>query len=225
MNRFPLTKSSFSYNARKNQLRLLFSSNINFQDFSPEQEADRLMLLKKENYFRPFEFMARDYNYQVRLKDLLKGIDNLKASIKIPPVNILQQREINLDDIKNVHKIMLSDIPVETYGFEDDDIQNVGEFWKVGVVANDVHETVYLYLEEVPPLMKRFIQFRDEYIIIMIFTLLLLHYVYFQPFFIFIHLLMVMGMLVVQLWHIILSTVAIHLLFFNIMQHGVAKHD
>ncbi|RGB23047.1 fido domain-containing protein [Rhizophagus diaphanus] len=268
MNRFPLTKSAFTYGAHKNQLCLLFSSNKNFQDFSPEQEAERLMLFKKiyaplyefnkspgltellesgklwENYFRPFEFMARDYNYQVRVKDLLEGIDNLKASIKISPVNILQrittsfshsscaiegnklalvetqgiwkslnkncdldrflknwempfpapkslsdkpenevmeirnhllaiyfinnlaklEREINLDDIKDVHKIMLRDMPVGSYGFEDDDIQNIGEFRKVGVVAGDVHETVYPYPEEVSALMKRFIQFRNKYI-------------------------------------------------------------
>ncbi|CAG8463002.1 8988_t:CDS:2 [Funneliformis caledonium] len=59
---------------------------------------------------------------------------------------------------------MLSDIPVETYGFEDDNIQNIEEFWKAGIVADDIHKTVYLYPEEVPPLMKRFIQFHDEYI-------------------------------------------------------------
>ncbi|RGB24003.1 hypothetical protein C1646_773698 [Rhizophagus diaphanus] len=247
MNRFPLTKSAFTYGTRKNQLHLLFLSNKNFQDFSPEQEAERLMLLKKiyaplyefnkgpgltellesgklwENYFRPFEFMAWDYNYQVKVKDLLEGIDNLKASIKISPVNILQritasfshsscaiegnklplvetreiwkllnkncdldhflknwrmpfpapkslsdkpenEREINLDDIKDVHKIMLRDMPVGSYGFEDNDIQNVGEFRKVGVMASDVYETVYPYPEEVLALMKRFIQFRNEYI-------------------------------------------------------------
>lgn len=53
------------------------------------------------------------------------------------------EHEINLDDIKDVHKFMLRDIPVESDGFEDDDIQNVGEFRKAGVVAGDVHETVY----------------------------------------------------------------------------------
>ncbi len=53
------------------------------------------------------------------------------------------EHKINLDDIKDIHNIMLRDILLESYGFKDDDIQNVGEFRKAGVVAGNVHETVY----------------------------------------------------------------------------------
>ncbi|CAG8502911.1 3041_t:CDS:2, partial [Ambispora gerdemannii] len=33
-----------------------------------------------EDYFRPFEWMARDYSYQVKVKHLLDGINNLQKS-------------------------------------------------------------------------------------------------------------------------------------------------
>ncbi|CAG8766996.1 28701_t:CDS:2, partial [Dentiscutata erythropus] len=71
------------------------------------------------------------------------------------------EREINLDDIKDIHRVLLRDTPMEKFEWEDE-INYAGEFRKIEVMASHAHLTVYTYPQEVPALMKRFIEFRDE---------------------------------------------------------------
>ncbi|RIB18231.1 fido domain-containing protein [Gigaspora rosea] len=72
------------------------------------------------------------------------------------------EREINLDDIKDINRVLLRDMPMEKFAWEEDDINYAGEFRKIEVMASHAHLTVYPYPQEVPALMKRFIEFRDE---------------------------------------------------------------
>ncbi|CAG8762406.1 9953_t:CDS:2, partial [Cetraspora pellucida] len=69
--------------------------------------------------------------------------------------------EIDLDGIKTVHRIMLKDTSLERIEFGED-FQRAGEFRKTEVEARGSMYTVYPLPLEVPALMERFIQFRDE---------------------------------------------------------------
>ncbi|CAG8651745.1 9375_t:CDS:2 [Funneliformis caledonium] len=44
-----------------------------------------------EDHFQPFRWMSRDYDYQIKVKDLLKAVDTLKSSVKIPVIDILRR--------------------------------------------------------------------------------------------------------------------------------------
>ncbi|CAG8478881.1 19908_t:CDS:2, partial [Gigaspora rosea] len=71
------------------------------------------------------------------------------------------EHEIDLDGIKIIHRIMLKDTLLERIEL-DEDYQHAGEFRKIEVEAYGSIYTVYPLPLEVPALMKRFIQFRDE---------------------------------------------------------------
>ncbi|CAG8688805.1 3349_t:CDS:2, partial [Gigaspora rosea] len=73
------------------------------------------------------------------------------------------EREISLDDIKDIHRVLLRDTPIEKFEWENV-INYAGKFRKIEVMASHAHLTVYPFPQEVPALMKRFIEFRDEHV-------------------------------------------------------------
>ncbi|RIB11166.1 fido domain-containing protein [Gigaspora rosea] len=73
------------------------------------------------------------------------------------------EREINLDDIKDINRVLLRDTPMEKFEWENV-INYAGKFRKIEVMASHIQLTVYPHPQEVPALMKRFIEFRDEFI-------------------------------------------------------------
>ena len=52
-------------------------------------------------------------------------------------------REIDIGEIKKIHRILLKDIPKESVEFIDGRVLHVGEFRSVGVKAHGFHLTIY----------------------------------------------------------------------------------
>ncbi|RHZ62856.1 hypothetical protein Glove_334g33 [Diversispora epigaea] len=71
------------------------------------------------------------------------------------------EREIDFEDIKKIHRILLKDTRIERTELKEG-YKHVGEFRKLEVGAYGFVNTVYPFSMEVPALMERFIQFRDE---------------------------------------------------------------
>src|SRR5438128_9252484 len=53
------------------------------------------------------------------------------------------EREINLNDIKNIQRIILKDTPKDQYKIGNNEILHAGEFRKVNVFANGSPLTIY----------------------------------------------------------------------------------
>ncbi|RHZ54283.1 hypothetical protein Glove_428g124 [Diversispora epigaea] len=71
------------------------------------------------------------------------------------------KQEINLDDIKKIHRILLRDTPEEKFNVWGR-IQKAGKYRTVSMQARGYHLTVYPYGEEIPALMEKFIQFYNK---------------------------------------------------------------
>ncbi|RIB21891.1 fido domain-containing protein [Gigaspora rosea] len=192
-----------------------------------------------ENYFRPFEWRAQDYDFYAENSSFLDKISAIKDTIEIPtkdlqrmivnfshqscsiegnslgsaesliiwekmnqdyniddlqhedaqlpePKSLLDkagkeievvevrnhflathyiyntllksEQEINIDNIRKIHRILLKDTPqerIDVWG----KIQQAGMFRTVSMQAVGYHLTVYPYGEEVPALTERFIKF------------------------------------------------------------------
>ncbi|CAG8772063.1 30888_t:CDS:2 [Gigaspora margarita] len=68
------------------------------------------------------------------------------------------EQEINIDNIKKIHRTLLKDTPQERINVWGK-IQKAGMFRTVSMQAVGYHLTVYPYGEEVPALTERFVQF------------------------------------------------------------------
>ncbi|CAG8599041.1 5394_t:CDS:2 [Paraglomus occultum] len=127
-----------------------------------------------EDYFHPFRWTSRDYegntltvhDTQAIWEKLKKNnLDILLENRKLPlpgPRSLSDKPENEVIEIRN-HLLSnyLVNTPKEKFEWEDE-ICYAGEFRKIGVMASHVHLTVYPYPQEVPALMKRFIEFCDE---------------------------------------------------------------
>ncbi|CAG8697890.1 7079_t:CDS:2, partial [Ambispora gerdemannii] len=71
------------------------------------------------------------------------------------------KQEINLDDIKKIHRILLRDTPQEEFSVWGN-IQKAGKFRTVSMQAMGYHLTIYPYGEEIPALMEKFVQFYNK---------------------------------------------------------------
>jgi len=70
--------------------------------------------------------------------------------------------EIDIGEIKRIHRILLKDTPKEIVEVVNRRIQRAGEFRTMQIEAYGFHLTVYPFASEIPALMERFIQFRNE---------------------------------------------------------------
>ncbi|CAJ0627401.1 2350_t:CDS:2 [Entrophospora sp. SA101] len=71
------------------------------------------------------------------------------------------EQEINIDNIKKIHRTLLKDTPQERVNVWGK-IQHAGMFRTMPMQAVGYHLTVYPYGEEVPALMERFVQFYNK---------------------------------------------------------------
>ncbi|RHZ63489.1 hypothetical protein Glove_329g65 [Diversispora epigaea] len=69
--------------------------------------------------------------------------------------------EIDIDNIKKIHRIILRDTPQEKFNVWGN-IQRAGKFRTVSMQSMGYHLTVYPYGEEVPALMEKFVQFYNK---------------------------------------------------------------
>ncbi|CAG8456868.1 3427_t:CDS:2 [Diversispora eburnea] len=73
--------------------------------------------------------------------------------------------EINIDNIKKIHCILLRDIPQANFSVWGK-IQKAGKFRTVSMQAMGYHLTIYPYGEEIPTLMEKFVQFYNKNVVI-----------------------------------------------------------
>ncbi|KAF0512562.1 Fic-domain-containing protein [Gigaspora margarita] len=137
------------------------------------QEWSKLIKSVKvwEDYFRPFEWRAQDYYFQAEYANFLKAIDGLKASSRISSVDILKRLTVDFaqhscaiegNTLKLAETQKVWNTLKKNFSLNDF-LKNIDTPLPAPSSLFDKPENKVIELSlEVPALMKRFIQFRDE---------------------------------------------------------------
>ncbi len=142
--------------ARFSSLDFLRRMNVSFSQQSCHLEGNSLGLAESREIFNALTGFANNLDEMVEDPNKIPSPQLLRLNNSSEVIEIrnhllathhlmygMSSRELNLDDVKKIHRILLKDTPVENVESSDGTIHRAGEFRTCEMGSGGYHLTVY----------------------------------------------------------------------------------